>query len=230
MKKIVAIFLALGLAVGLGACSNAADQNYSQEKPVSDSNAQIPVSDLGGEEIVSDDKGLDENVESLTDPRDLMPESVKALKAPVPENYPDLGRSDEAGAVALAQYFMDSFLYGLSTADSRVLTDNFDISDCAACDRMVEAIEKNYRNSFFNDHGYPEAAERLQFLGYEDDGRASVYYNFVIKEYTEFTGMEAGQRVPAERVHDVIFLKKNAYSWVINDVIQVPEENVVIHD
>ena len=204
----VKLLLVLCIAVGLGACSSADDQNYSQNEPVSDSGAQIPVSDLGGEEIVS----------AGAESEDLIPESVKALKVPKKEDYPDLGRNDEAGAEALAQFFTDAFMYAASVSDERILEENFDLSDCIPCEHVFTVIDDKSSESTYFDHGYASQIIGIKFMGYTEDGRALVNYDFMLPSYNIYEKGEIVKTLPEQKLLSQVLLNKVDDSWILNDI------------
>ena len=208
IRRGVKLLLVLGLAVGLGACSSAADPNYSQEKPFSDSGAQIPVSDLGGEEIVS----------AGAESEDLIPESVKALKVPKKEDYPDLGRNDDAGAEALAQFFTDAFMYAASVSDGKILSENFDLSECISCDLIMAEIDKKSLNNTYYDHGYASEILSIKLVDYTKDGKALVFYDYILPKFNTYTDGEVVKSKPERQIRSQVFLIKSEKSWLIYDL------------
>lgn len=208
-RKVSTVFLAMGLCIGLGSCASSSENMDSEETQ--------KVSDAGSAAV--SDSGQDSPPNE--DPRASMPESVKAIKAPQKEDYPNLGGNDEEGAEALAKFFTDSYMYAYSIADSSILTDNFDLSDCEKCKIIVEKLDDNLTQKLYSDHGTADEVILLDFLGYKEDGNGLVNYKFYLGPYTDYTDSKAVRISSGEEVFAQISLSKKDDVWLINDFSMV---------
>ena len=177
----------------------------SSDVAVSDSGAVVQtVSDAGGTSIEADD---------------LIPESVKAIKAPNKDDYPGWDGPDISGAEPLTKLFIDSLLYAYSTGDTAPVEELYDPAKCLECEDIIQEIHGLDSEKIYFDHGYANEALALEVIKFDEETKIfTVLYKFTLPEYSEYEAGEFVKKYDARLFYFNLDLHNPGDGWLVVDI------------
>ena len=177
----------------------------SSEVLSSDTGAVVQtVSDAGGASIEADY---------------LLPEAVKAIKAPNKEDYPGWDSPDINGAEPLTRYFIDSFLYGYSTGFASLVEKFYDPDECEECAHHVNRMLKNKGNNEYFDHGYPAQIHSIEPISFDEENETlTILQKFNLPAYKKYSNGRVDKEYPEKLYSFYVQLLHQPDGWKVISV------------
>ena len=201
-KKFGVLISIAALSFSLVGCSSDPASSSAIAPAPSDAGSgdQTP-SDAGGASIEADD---------------LIPESVKAIKAPNKDDYPGWDDPGVYGAEPLTRYFIDAFLYGYSTGDTSLVEELYDPEECEMCKVHIErAKTSKARNEYF-DHGLPKEVHSVDLYDFVEETKTLIMkQRFTLTAHKGYLNGEVVKEYKEKIYNFYLYLHNPGDGWVI---------------
>ena len=201
-KKFGVLISIAALSLSLVGCSS---------DPASDSAIAPAPSDAGSSEQSPSDAGGE-----INEADDLIPESVKAIKAPNKDDYPGWDQPGINGAEPLTSLFIDAFLYGYSTGDTSLIEELYDPEECEVCKVHVEVANKSKARNEYFDHGLPKEVHSVDLYDFDEETKTFIMLQrFTLPAHKKYLNGEVIKEYGEKNFDFYLYLHNPGDGWII---------------